>query len=113
MRGYAQLYPSVIDRLRAAVDGGDGQARAAAAAMLAAFERQHDRSAALLADRFGLTPTEVRLALHLGSGASLTDYAAATDTRIATVRQHLKTIFGKVGVNRQAQLVALVRDAHG
>src|SRR3546814_3073935 len=61
-----------------------------------------------VAQWFGLTPAEARLAVALAAGDTLQDYAAMRSVSINAVRFLLKGIFRKTGVNSQAQLVALL-----
>jgi DNA-binding CsgD family transcriptional regulator len=60
---------------------------------------------------FDLTPTEARLAAMLAQGHSLEDYARNRAVTVNAGRFLLKNIFAKTGVSRQAELVALLRDA--
>lgn len=55
---------------------------------------------------YRLTKTEARLAEFLMSGGSLSDYAEQASVTRNTARNQLQSIFQKVGVNRQAELVA-------
>ena len=57
---------------------------------------------------FGFTPAESQLASMLADGKSLRDIAAVTQRSEGTVRWHLKQIFGKTGLSRQAEVVQLV-----
>ena len=57
---------------------------------------------------FGLTPAEARLAVALGAGTTLKDYAAQRAISINAVRFLLKGIFRKTGANSQAQFVAML-----
>lgn len=65
-------------------------------------------SAERLADLFGLTQTEARILAALSAGATVADVARQSGVAVSTVRHHLKQLFGKTGVNRQADLVRLV-----
>ncbi|MCY4421268.1 MAG: helix-turn-helix transcriptional regulator [Gammaproteobacteria bacterium] len=56
----------------------------------------------------GFTPAESQLAAMLAEGKSLRDIAAVTKRSEGTVRWHLKQIFGKTGLSRQAEVVQLV-----
>lgn len=56
---------------------------------------------------FGLTVAEARLAARLASGAELKDVSAELGIARETSRHHLKNIFAKTGVRRQAELVAV------
>lgn len=56
---------------------------------------------------FGLTPTETNIAGMLINGEDLTKIAERLSVTRNTVRTHLRSIFEKTGVKRQAQLVSL------
>ncbi len=62
----------------------------------------------LLQALFRLTPSEARLAAGLAAGRTLEAVAAETGVSVLTVRAHLRAVFVKVGVNRQADLMALL-----
>lgn len=55
----------------------------------------------------GLTERERVVALDLAAGLAPAEIAAARGVSVATVRSHLKQIYAKLGVRRQAELVAL------
>ena len=63
---------------------------------------------ALVAAGLGLTPMESRVAVLLTEGKSLREAAAATGCKESTIRWHLRQIFAKRGIARQAELVRLV-----
>lgn len=54
---------------------------------------------------FGLTPAEVKLASALANGFSLSEYASEKGIAVGTARIQLKSIFSKMGVTRQPELV--------
>ena len=54
---------------------------------------------------FDFTHTEIRLAISLSEGSSLEDAAVDLGIKLATVRVHLRSMFGKVGVHRQSELI--------
>ena len=56
----------------------------------------------------GLTPAESQMAVLLAEGWSVRDIAAATGRSEHTLRWHLKHVFAKLGVTRQAELMQLV-----
>jgi DNA-binding CsgD family transcriptional regulator len=58
--------------------------------------------------QFGLTPAERRLAVEVASGVSLRESADRLGIAYHTARTQLKAVFGKTGVSRQAELVALL-----
>ena len=68
---------------------------------------------ALVAAGLGLTPTESRVAVLLTEGKSLREVAAATGRQETTIRWHLRQIFAKRGIARQAELVRLVLSLTG
>ncbi len=57
---------------------------------------------------YGLTPSEARLAVALGSGLSLADYATERANSINAARFLLKSVFRKTGATSQAQLTAML-----
>jgi DNA-binding CsgD family transcriptional regulator len=65
-------------------------------------------SATDLAELFGLSPAEARLAAALMTGAKLSEIAASSGVRITTLRTQLSSILRKVGVQRQADLVRML-----
>src|SRR5215475_10792410 len=65
----------------------------------------------LLRSRFGLTPAEARLALHLVAGETLRSAEAKLSITYETARTHLKNIFSKTGTCRQAELVVTIVTA--
>jgi len=103
-RHYAQLYPSVMARLKAAYDSGHPLVRQVARAMSEALNREALDREALLRDGHGLSAAEARVVLHLVEGGSVKSYAETQGVAESTVRTHLKAIYSKTGVNRQALL---------
>jgi DNA-binding CsgD family transcriptional regulator/PAS domain-containing protein len=71
-------------------------------------ERKTRETAALLMEGFGLTPREAGLAELLGGDLSLADAAEQLGISIGNARVHLKRIFSKTGLGRQAELVSLI-----
>lgn len=61
-----------------------------------------------LQGRFGLTAAEAAVAVTLAQGRAVEDLAGRLGVTLNTVRTHIKIIFVKTGINRQAQLVASV-----
>lgn len=62
----------------------------------------------MLAAVYGLTETEARLASAISAGHSLESAAILLHVQIATARSHLKSVFAKLGVNRQQDMVRLL-----
>jgi DNA-binding CsgD family transcriptional regulator/PAS domain-containing protein len=63
---------------------------------------------ALIGHLYGLSPAESRVAALLASGYRLEEVAGQLGIAYETVRKHLKQIFGKTGVYRQAELVRML-----
>ena len=64
-----------------------------------------------VADAYGLTRTESRVAASLAEGRSVGEIAASTGRKESTVRWHVRNLHSKLGVHRQADLVRLVLSA--
>ena len=62
----------------------------------------------LLRQLYGLTPAEAQITEALCTGSTVRQIAARRRTSENAVRFHLKNIFQKLGVRRQADLVKLV-----
>ena len=67
-----------------------------------------DHPTTVLRNRFGLTPSEARLALRLVMGESLQSAALALDVSYETARTALKVVFAKTGTHRQSELVIVI-----
>jgi len=61
-----------------------------------------------LAELFGLSPAEARVAAAMMTGKSLSDIATSSGLQITTVRTQLRSILKKVGVRRQFDLVRML-----
>ena len=57
---------------------------------------------------FGLTPKEAALAVRLAAGESIQEAAKSMRITHNTARAHLRSIFTKTGIDRQASLVRLL-----
>lgn len=61
-----------------------------------------------IAVRYGLTPAEVRLVVHLAETGSLKQCAGRLGCAYNTLRAHLRSVFEKTQVHSQAQLLRLI-----
>lgn len=86
----------------------EDQASPAVAVFLSAPEMETHTSEQLVRQLFDFTPAETRLALRLAGGLSLGEACEDLGISPHTGRAHLKTIFAKSGVTRQAELVRLI-----
>jgi DNA-binding CsgD family transcriptional regulator len=83
--------------------------RATAAVFINSPESRPQPDLRTLAQAYGLTPAEARVAERVLVGAAnLGEVAASLDVSLATVKTHLSQVFAKTGVSRQADLVALM-----
>lgn len=82
---------------------------AAAVVMAVELRNETDNHAAftLLAARYSFTPTEVQVLQLLADGHEPRAIAAQLQIEITTVRTHLRSLFDKTGLRRQARLVRL------
>lgn len=60
------------------------------------------------ADFYNLTPSEARVAAVLAQGGNLGAACDVLGITLPTAKTHLQRIFGKTGVSRQAELVAMM-----
>ena len=68
---------------------------------------------AVAAAVLGLTRMESRVAVLLAEGMSVREVAAATGRKESTIRSHVKQMFARHGLSRQAELVRLVLSLAG
>lgn len=66
----------------------------------------------LLRVLYGLTSAETRIAKALTDGETLKEAALRFGISVNTARDHLKSAFRKMGIERQSQLVLAVREMH-
>lgn len=66
-----------------------------------------------LRDLLGLTMAEARLVVALAEGGTLVEAARKLGIAHNTAKAQLRSVFAKTGVNRQAQLVALLASLGG
>jgi len=61
-----------------------------------------------IAEDFGLTPAETALAVAVARGEGLPRAASSLEISVNTAKTQLRSVFWKTGVQRQAELVALI-----
>jgi DNA-binding CsgD family transcriptional regulator len=69
---------------------------------------QPGATAELLERLLELTPAEAWLAAAISRGETVAESAAARGVSLNTARTHLKSVFSKTGVSRQAELAAML-----
>ena len=67
----------------------------------------------MVAAMLGLTPAEGRVAALLAAGHTVRRIALMTGTKESSIRSHMKRIYSKRGISRQADLVRLVLSITG
>lgn len=70
----------------------------------------HERRAVVVQAAYDLTSAETQIAVRLSAGESPEAIAAARRVAVGTVRAQIKAICAKLGVSRQAELVARLND---
>ena len=65
-------------------------------------------SGRLLVELYGLTATEAQLALAISEGKRPADIARDKGVRISTVRSQISSVFAKLRVERQSDLVRVL-----
>lgn len=88
--------------------GSDGEEGPQLALFIARASKSAMLATGILSEMFGFTATESLIAMELARGQRRVDIAASLDIAQTTVAFHMRNIFQKAGVNRQAQLVALL-----
>lgn len=106
--GYDTLYPATRGRIVDLLSTISTHLEGVGLALAVEAPEGPNEKARRLADAFGLTATEARMALFLADGGTLGAYATAHKVSLNTARTHLRGVFQKAGVNRQADLVRLV-----
>lgn len=112
-KAYSRLYPSIVPRLKAALAGTDPNLRDLVRAVGEALERAEGQRERQLKDGWGLSPQEARVTLLLIDGGTVATCAEQLGLAESTIRSHLKSVFAKTGLNRQAQLSSLLQNNSG
>lgn len=99
----------LIDLVRAARATGSFGFRPHVLVILRGGGRWHSSAAAVLSALYHLSPAEADVALRLAEGATRAAIAEARGSSLATVRAQLKSIFHKMKVEREAELIVRLR----
>ena len=105
IRRSGSLPPYVLTIAPLNADVGDDQQFAL---IVVVDPARHSPSAKELAEFFGLSPAEARLAASLLTGKTLSQIAAGSGVRIATLRTQLSSIMRKAGAQRQSDLIRIM-----
>jgi len=93
---------------RTGIPGVGAVAGAHVALLMTDTEQSHPIAPDTLGEAYGLTPSEALVAIGIANGMSVDEISLAHATSNHTVRSQLKTIFSKLNVSRQAELVKVL-----
>lgn len=96
-----RVFPAEVYRMFGLAEGGQEPLLA----LLVLGESSDRAPDARDAHIIGLTPAEWRLALELREGTSVADAALSLGISVNTARTQVKSIFSKLGISRQSELV--------
>lgn len=85
-----------------------GYTRAQVAVLISDPEKNQPIVPEALIQAWGLTPAEARVAIAIANGYSVDETATMNGTSRDTTKTHLRAVYQKVGVSRQAQLAKLL-----
>ena len=102
---------SVLVRAIPADEWSDAWSRPKVAIFVRSPEHQPTQSVDVIRRLFDLTHAEASLAILLTNGMTLDEAAEQLNIRRNTARAHLRSIFSKMGVKRQTELVRLVLNS--
>ena len=102
---------SVLIRVVPEGEFSDGKSQPKVAIFLRNPESKAQGSLDIVRRLFDLTHAEASLALLLANGLTLDEAAEQLNIRRNTARAHLRSIFSKMGVTRQTELVRLVMNS--
>ena len=71
----------------------------------------HGNGALGLADKFGLSPRELEVALLIAQGFSNREIAETVRVSTHTARHHTQHVLGKLGVRSRSRAAALINDS--
>lgn len=100
--------PMIVHLLPVRRTAQDFFSQASALVVITPVDRTVVPNAELIAGLFDLTPAEARVARGVVAGLTLDVIGRDAGVTRATVRNQLKAVFAKTGLNRQVDLVALL-----
>ena len=105
MRIHRQQRPALHLRIAPFTTSPEPATDVAAIAFITSPDKGTHLPTVLLQTAYGLTPAEIRLAMLLADGNTLTHAAELLTLKKETVRSQLKSIFLKTNTRRQAELI--------
>ena len=108
VRGTAEHPPAIIHLVPICGAANDVFQKAMCIMIVTPFAPPRAPSSDLLHGLFDLTPAEARVARAIIVGQTVESFSSSLGVSRETVRAQLKSVFAKTGVQRQAELVALL-----
>lgn len=108
VHGTAEHPAVIVHLLPICGAANDVFAKAICIMVVTPFARPRAPAADLLQGLFDLTPAEARVARAIVEGNTIESFSSSFGVSRETVRAQLKSVFAKTGVQRQAELVALL-----
>jgi DNA-binding CsgD family transcriptional regulator len=81
--------------------------------LLRDMEAVRTPAANVIAEAFSLSPAEAKVAAMVAAGSSPEEISDEFMVSVETVRNQIKTVFGKTGTHRQNELAALIARIQG
>ena len=111
LRGDGQKIPMIVDVCKLPAQPWRLNFSSQLLVIVRSGRRWHDAAPAILRTVFKLSTAETDIALALARGDSREEIAAARRSSVHTVKAQLKSIFAKLGVVREVELVAMLGDS--
>lgn len=108
--GAGKQMPMVVDICRLPAQPGRLSLASQILVIVRSGRRWHDAAPAVLRMAYGLSAAEAEVALALGRGETRDQVAATRDTSAQTVKTQIKSIFSKLGVSREMELMTMLGD---
>ncbi len=108
IRGRGRTHPVLLTASPVLGAGLDEMPGARMLLVLSDLGRRDTARVSELCELFDLTPAEAEVAALIAQGLEVSDIAARRNVAASTIRVQMKTIFRKMGVNRQVDLVQIL-----
>lgn len=107
---YSKLYPATPKRVVEIVSQVADSYAEMGIDLIFELDEGDSARADRLRTSFGLTLAEAAIALHIGAGGNMRQFAEQRRLSRNTARNQLQQVFEKTGMRRQAELVRLLSD---
>lgn len=107
--GYGPTLPVIISPVNGMLSGFENESTYANAVMCFSDpERTIPIETDKLAEVYGLTSAEAKVAVSIANGLSVENISVINDVAISTIRSQLQAIYNKLGINQQTELVKIL-----